>query len=278
MGEGSTKDTRMVFTMIRKADCLGIETYNALWESFSWSFNALRAGKRPALDVSGRACVESPGLSLAGGFSGAMVLMRGDWQWYSEIMELPKHNEVKNMCYLCKAGVTDPTLRYTDARKTAGWRATKRTTTSFKAECVASGKKIPVLLDLIPGLQLEHIMVDILHTVDLGVTAHVLGNIMAECMRQMAATQSLQVDALNADLKSWYRRQGKDVYRLQGKITKDGMRTNSGFPKLKGKAAGVRHLSGYGVDLCRRYTSGNDHDSRRLAIAKLLQRFYVIFL
>ena len=91
----------------------------------------------------------------------------------------------------------------------------------------------------------------------------------------MGPIQRTQVAALNEDLKSWYKGK-KDIYKLQGKLEVSRMRTSSGFPKLKGKAAGTRHLSGYLVDLCTRYNTGSEHDSRRLAIASLLHRFYTI--
>ena len=106
------------------------------------------------------------------------------------------------------------------------------------------GRSLPVLLSSLVGLDLRMIMIDVLHTVDQGVMSHCAANIFVECMKSMGPIQKVQLEKLNADLVSWYKGQ-KDTYRLQGKITRDRLRSSSGFPKLKGKAASKRHMSGY---------------------------------
>jgi len=40
------------------------------------------------------------------------------------------------------------------------------------------GLAVPVLLLSVVGLRLENIMIDVLHAVDLGVTAHVVANVL----------------------------------------------------------------------------------------------------
>ena len=40
------------------------------------------------------------------------------------------------------------------------------------------GRPQPTLLAEVTGLRLEQIMIDILHTVDQGVSAHIIGNIL----------------------------------------------------------------------------------------------------
>ena len=113
------------------------------------------------------------------------------------------------MCYLCRASISDPVLRYTNALSTAGWRSTLRTTSSWAAELRAAGKDLPVLLSSLVGLQLQHVMIDILHTVDQGVTSHVLGNIMRERMTCKAPTRRKQIDELNKGLTTCYADDGK---------------------------------------------------------------------
>ena len=61
-------------------------------------------------------------------------------------------------------------------------------------------------------------------------------------------------------------------------MTMGWLRTSSGSPKLKDKAAGTRHLSGYALDLATRYNSGGERDARRLGIATLLHRLTQHFL
>ena len=81
------------------------------------------------------------------------------------------------MCYLCQASIGNLALRYTDASRTAGWRATQKTTASYSDELALQGKTLPVLLSSLVGLDLRMVMIDVLHTVDQGVTSHVAANI-----------------------------------------------------------------------------------------------------
>jgi hypothetical protein len=192
------------------------------------------------------------------------------------VLGFPKHNEVANMCWLCKAGISDPTLRYTDVTSSAGWRKTLRTTSFYAKELESRGKSLPVLLSSITGFGLQHVMIDTLHTVELGVASHIVGNIMKECMTSLGPNQDMQVKALEADLKLWYKIAGKDIHRIKGKLTPDRLKMGSGYPKFKGKAAETRHLAGWALDLCQRFNSGSEHDLRRLALAQMLLRFYTI--
>ena len=108
------------------------------------------------------------------------------------------------MCYLCKAGLVNPLLRYNDPAPTAGWRATCRTNASYALELAALGRTAPVLLDTLTGLDLRYIMVDVLHAVDLGVGACVIGNILAEILPSFGANQKARLENLNAELQRWY--------------------------------------------------------------------------
>ena len=120
-------------------------------------------------------------------------------------------------------------------------------------------------------------MIDVLHCVDLGVASHVAGSIMEECSASMGPNKAERCKALHADLKAWYANQGlKDLYKIKGKITPERLKNAAGFAKFKGKAAETRHLSGYLVDLASRHLDGSDHAATRLAIAQLLDRFYVV--
>ena len=64
--------------------------------------------------------------------------------------------------------------------------------------------------------------------------------------------------------------------KLQGKLTFERLRTSSGWPKLKAKAAAIRHLSKFGLAMALRYNSGSIHDKQRLAVITLLCKFYNI--
>ena len=155
----------------------------------------------------------------------------------------------------------------------APWRATRRTHEKFLAGLAAKGKDVAPMFKHTTGLRLECVMIDVLHTADLGVTAHILGNILWECVVAKVwgeATQDANVAECMKAIEQFYKH-NKTTSKLQGKLTVDRLRTTGGWPKLKSKAAAARHLVPFAVGLARLHL-----DERRLALCRLLERFYVI--
>ena len=273
VGLGTTSEKKMIFTIIKKSQ-LTPETWDKLWEIFAWSVNVLLHGREPETDHLGHP-LDSSGSPLADDFSGCCIQIRGDWAFFSEVLHFPRPNEVVNNCWICKAGIGCPLLRYTDATDSAGWRPTIRTTESYMMELISSGQKVPILFKCVTGLRLEHATIDTLHAVDQGVAAHVVGNVFWECMSGKAANQAEQIKALSEDLKLWYKKNPSET-RIRGKLSVDRLRSSSGFVKFKGKAAETRHLVPYAVDLAVRCDDGSEHSARRIAVVRLLNRFYII--
>ena len=133
------------------------------------------SGETPHFDWTGKA-IAGGGLDLAGGFCGVMCQIKGDWAFYKEALGFPQWNEAVRVCWLCRASSTNPLLRWTDCTANAAW---KDTVWDHETDCEhvrSSGLFLPVLLDVIIGLRLECVMIDVLHTVDLGIAAHIVGS------------------------------------------------------------------------------------------------------
>eukprot|EP00959_Pyramimonas_sp_CCMP1952_P278698 5827134-Pyramimonas_sp.AAC.1 len=81
------------------------------------------------------------------------------------------------MCWPCAASNHIGPLLWTNSLSDAGWRDTMFTRETFVEFRWRLGVMLPVLF-LIVGLRLENIMIDALRAIDLGVCAHVVGNIM----------------------------------------------------------------------------------------------------
>ena len=63
------------------------------------------------------------------------------------------------------------------------------------------------MLQLLVGLSLACVTVDVLHVVDLGVSAHILGNVFAACVRRNVwggGTVDRNAEALGESIKNWY--------------------------------------------------------------------------
>ena len=93
-----------------------------------------------------------------------------------------------------------------------------------------------------------------LHAVDLGVAAHVVGNLFIKCILQNAwgaGTQAKNVAALDEDMNEW-RKANQVTSRIQGRLTMERLRSAaSKYPKLKAKGAATRHLVGFALLLAR---------------------------
>ena len=121
-------------------------------------------------------------------------------------------------------------------------------------------------------------MVDVLHTVDQGVASHIVGNtcwLFAVVRRAFGGrNQDTMIKNLYEDMMRWYKGQKNISSRLQGKLTVDRVKTSSGWPKLKAKAAATRHLAAYALNLAERF--GTADDRRVVAACQLLCQFYHI--
>lgn len=121
-------------------------------------------------------------------------------------------------------------------------------------------------------------MIDTLHTVELGVAAHIIGNIFWELISAHAfgkPNQQENAAELEKRMHSHYKTH-KTSGKLQGKLVVERIRTSKGWPKIKAKAAAVRHLAPFAVELAKEFNTGTLHDRRRVALAELLVEFYKI--
>ena len=77
-----------------------------------------------------------------------------------------------------------------------------------------------------------------LHTAELGITAHVLGNIFQLCInaRVFGATVDANAKNLASDLDAWEKRE-KTPNRFNGQLTKDRICSSNSWPKLHTKGA-----------------------------------------
>lgn len=277
LGVGETVAKRFLCTVIRKSD-IAEGTLDAIFKVLSWSFNTMLAGKTPRLRWDDRK-MDGGGAPLASGWKAALCQIRGDWQFYCEIFRFPQWNSAVSMCWMCRASSTIEQLAWTDFSVNAGWRSTRWTHEEYVRDLGVRGLLLPILFGLVVGLRLECVMVDILHSVDLGIASHIVANIfwLLAVKRSVfgPGTASDKIKLLAANLDRWYK-DTKCKSRLQGALSVDRIRTSKGWPKLKGKAAQTRHLARYALHLMRTFGGRTDHDKRVLGVVQLLVRFYEI--
>ena len=120
-----------------------------------------------------------------------MVQIRGDWEFLANILGLQNWADKHNMCWLCAASNSIPRLMWHDMGAAAGWRATKRTHNTYLEDLRGDGLPTPPIIANTIGLSITCITIDTLHAVDLGVTAHLIGNIFLMCEGECVEGQDI---------------------------------------------------------------------------------------
>ena len=113
--------------------------------------------------------------------------VRGDWAVYNSVLDFPSWS-IRHICWRCRASKGGP-FDYKEAGSGATWRAQRLEGNALLAEQRAAGIT-PSTIFSAPGFQVKHIMVDYLHTMDLGVATDCLGNLFLEILRLFAKNSS----------------------------------------------------------------------------------------
>ena len=108
------------------------------------------------------------------GVRASLQQTRGDWAWYKQIFGF-KGWSGTHICWMCN--VTKRNMN--QFKFNASWRTNRHTTASMMNMIRLSGVVLSVLFS-IPGFEISMIMVDVLHTLDLGVSQDILGNVFWE--------------------------------------------------------------------------------------------------
>ena len=139
------------------------------------------------------------------------------------------------------------------------------------------GKQVPALFN-IESLRLEGVAIDVLHAVDLGVCAHVVGNLLFEVLedhREWGSKQEDRAAHLDKLLQKHYK-DTKEVYKLNGPLSLERIRKSGDWPALRAKAAATRHMITFALKFATDNKNKHPHDDWRLGVVHLLNRFYEI--
>eukprot|EP00959_Pyramimonas_sp_CCMP1952_P110629 2314487-Pyramimonas_sp.AAC.1 len=201
-------------------------TLQDVLKPLAWSLNVMLTGCHPNADWLDRPLEAQHGY-LAGGYRGVLTQLRGDWQFFVEALGVPQWNCLDAMCWMCKATGCGDAFGFNDFSAHAPWRASRWTHEAYIDHLVHRGLSVPVLLSMVVGVRLDCLTIDILHAVDQGVAAHIIGNVIfifalvRGCFGGMNYKEKLEL--LNDHLTKWYNAT-KCENRLKGKITQDRLR------------------------------------------------------
>ena len=181
---------RFPFTCIEKdslcnCGCSGRCTTNAIMDVLVWCMRQLLVGTLPTCRHDGTPWLPSDRSRVKGrrlDFYAGVLQIRGDWanlkQWFGF-----KGWAGREICWRCLSNKSD--IPYTDFGLKAQWRKVRMTLPMLVATLRKSGVT-PCALFALPGFDLAFIVIDVLHTLDLGVSQDFLGNLFFEAISSHA--------------------------------------------------------------------------------------------
>ena len=191
------------------------------------------------------------------GFHAAVLQVRGDWAFYKEVFAFP-HWTGHQCCWKCFAKNSPGDVGdFRDASANAPWRNRRITGQQFMMLQRAEGIQ-PSTLFACPGTTVDMVMVDWLHTMDLGVLADVIGNVFWDALPLMGAPpRDHQVKSLWNMIQLYYA-EAKVPDRLDG-LTEEMIKDKKSAPRQRGRAAQVRYLLPFAARLAESFSSENEH-------------------
>ena len=260
----------LICTVMKEFVCK--ETYPAIFEVLSWSFRMATLGQFPECrhDGSAWAKTDKQRAKQHGDLPVTAVLCqaRGDWSFYKQVFGFPAWNAKHYMCWKCKASqdtMKDPSLN-------APWRNERMLPNEF-VQWQRADRIRPCPLFSVPGFGPELVLIDWLHTADMGIAADVLGNILHESLAKFPGpNQDARLKALWLDMQRFYQANG--IQSKLWSLTAEMIKKPKSSPKLRGKASQIKALVPYAVDLTNRIFSNSPHDSTVKQVAQKLGQLY----
>jgi hypothetical protein len=252
--------SRVLFAAVPKSCMFKAETMDALLSVWSWSMRCFVNMQYPSLRHDGapfsakdkaRARVAGHRLS----FAGCLAQIRGDWQFYKATFNFPSWSSTA-ICWRC-AATRSGEFSFKECGESAPWRQQRYSGNAFLQKQREAGIS-PSPLWSTPGAKVDYIMVDWLHTVDLGTGGDCLGNLFREVLEFMPGTNKKErVQGLWHRIRAFYR-ETNPRSQLQT-LTADMIQMRGKPPKLRAKAAECRYLLPFGAALSAEFAGQSQH-------------------
>jgi hypothetical protein len=276
---GEVKDTHLLLCAVPKSITTP-ETWGVLWQVLAWSFEVLLKGKFPTKDWEGRPFPAGSSRAAQAGqplvqsqHFGVLWGIIGDLDFFHKDLGGPGHN-AGEFCWRCRCNRN--TLPWTDFRPGALWRQTMLTPqevlVSDVFDCPLFGKA---------GISPLMLMLDIMHTSELGVVLHVVANILYTIayMDEAPTPPATAVDHLWVRLQEIYAELGLERKHssLTVKNICDPEKHLKDYPHLrKFKASEVKGLLRAVAKLCRERGAPDTMHKQMLGSVEALVGIYDI--
>ena len=186
-----------------------------------------------------------------------------------------KHYANNNVCHLCSASKVDPERLYTDHGPTARWQA-ERVSHEDYVNNFGPGR-LPRLAR-VKGFFLRRVFIDSMHTVDMGVAPHVVGNILWEIVTTAEEfgtdSRAKRLERAYIAYRQFCSEIGVTCVSTTWKPEKLNKNSATDYPFMKAKAVECKKMVPFCYALCEKYNSGSEHDQQRMAVIWGLLEYY----
>ena len=249
-----------------------------LLDLFGWSLKQMLLGVFPSNRHDGSPLQEASRQRNAGkplGFKGLLVEVKGDWEFYGNVLHLPRWDNIEGICFLCRA--TKEHLPQCDLE--ACWRQPEmRCNHQELVERLLACKPSLSPIWQHPFFHQRCLRLDWLHLADLGVTAALAGSILCLFVDppgfpNFGPTIEDRRLTLWHMLLDFYKRSGLQTDRLKClPITR--FRHKKSPPFLKAQAATVRKMVPFLVQLMGFLDASNEEHRNVMAATMALGECY----
>jgi len=238
----------LAFSMFEKSKTA--TSMDEVWRVLLWSFTAAFRGCHPGADWHGKrwpagsseAILAASETRIAGGFFFVIWSIKGDLDWYAKGLGLKSYN-ANDPCEFCpcsKDGAKG--LWPMNFGPTCAWKNQLHTRTSWRA----SNPDMHLLFKSFSFLSCLNIEADELHVLHLGVSQYFLGSVLWLLVYViMAGTPAQNIQRVWELILEKYTEQRTPTQfsALQLSSFINVAKHNTEYPRLKGKAAEIKHLA-----------------------------------
>jgi hypothetical protein len=230
------------------------EGMKRVWKILCWSFEVLATGKWPAVDAFGKpypantVAGRRAGSDLAGGYKARVWCLKGDLDYLAKQLHL-RHFSSAHPCCLCPANSSpgDP-LCWSEFRTgRAQWQSELWTNSEW-----AEANQSPHQLLQLSGVGIQSVFFDWMHVKHLGCDKYTYASVLhLLCYSIMPGDPAANMAEVWRLCNIFYKdRRPSDHYRNLHLSSIGPTRSpHSKFPKMRGKAAQVRHLGAALIDV-----------------------------
>ncbi|CAE7730017.1 unnamed protein product [Symbiodinium sp. CCMP2592] len=274
MASNAFQAKRVPITCVESRFVAGRETIEAVQQVIAWSLQSLGEGRYPSSRHDGesldKARQSMAGLPMAA--RGGLVQLRGDWDWNCKYFGAPQWNELKGMCWLCKAKPENWRGMYAEDRQNQSLSKAE-----FEESLRDRNKHVSPLFGL-PGVCNKTMKPDWMHVVDEGCGAHAAGHVLNELLAKFPDRGvEKRAERLWEEVQSLYKAKGIPACRRLKKLTAKDIVKPGKAPELAAKAAETRYFC---TDVLlplvesKRLQEGSLHDQAVYNVAKYCAQMY----